>query len=169
MTFFSIWVCVRVRQNQKAEAAERDLETNTIASTADSGTTSTVYAMAGRVADMFPVDDGTPKNGGTDVRMNDIKLPEYTPPSAPPRYEDLPESDRHLGQASLSPIYETIPSRAGSDLCLVQEAPRYENMVENTGYENTAGEVGYENTAGEVGYENVGAGTENPAYANVQE
>ena len=163
MTFFSIWVCVRVRQNQKAEAADRAAETNTIASTAESGTTSTVYAMAGHVADIFHHEnDNTTKHDMTDIRMKDIKLPEYSPALDPPAYEDLTDTDQRLGQAVSAPIYESIPSLVRSDVNLVEEAPTYENMVGNTEeYDN--------NVAGEMTYQNIGAGAENPAYTNVPE
>ena len=155
-------MCVRVRQNQKAERAERAAETDTIASTAESGTTSTVYAMAGRVADMFPnenANDIMTKGNLNDIRMKDIKLPEYSPPVAPPSYEELTETEKHWDQAASLPIYETIPAREGSDVNLVEQ-PRYENIVDGTEYNNAVGGVEYEN---------VGAGAENPAYTNIPE
>ena len=138
MVFFTIWMCVRIRQNRQAEAAERAAETNTIASTADSGPNSTIYAMCGRVAQMY-------SGGGSQPNAfklpKDIKLPAYSPPMNPPSYDELGEAELGHSLPTCPPIYEEIPEHGERNFL----HPKYENMasgIENPTYCNILGDAG---------------------------
>ena len=144
MVFFTIWMCVRIKQNRRAEAEDRAAETNTLASTADSGPNSTVYAMAGRVAQMYTDVTRRSREIVGIAIPKDIKLPAYSPPMNPPSYEELGElGDAEQGQGQSlpfsPPIYEEIPEQEETKVL----TPHYQNLasgVENPTYSNSAGD-----------------------------
>lgn len=146
--FFTIWVYARVRQNPKSGDTEGATDSSTTASTADGGANSSVYTMCGNMANIH--------NNINDITMKDIKLPEYSPPTNPPAYEELPKTGDSWGQFASLPIYEEIHENEGIPKKL---EPQYENV--NSRVENDNGR--------DTHYENVANGTQNPAYMNAPE
>lgn len=134
MSIFTLWLCVRIRHQQQAEAEERAAETDTLASTAETGENETVFAMCDRVISMYN-------------NVKDIKLPDYSPAADPPSYDELTNTDKSTGKgqevcAASLPIYEEIPERAVKDEKAKLDPP-YENMpngIQNPAYANVTGD-----------------------------